>query len=276
MPDIADMPGVPNLFLHGGPGLSCGAERARYGAQLPIHWWDQPRGVVMFAHPFGELVEMATDTVSECAQQCGQPVGLVAHSFGAQLALHVASRIPEQLYAVTLLAPVFDIVDALARVARCVLERRADAAGLQRALRLLAQQPSSRDGFWLLVDELMATPDFLRVYFSDEAANEYAAFVDLMSREPLMDAAAFRALVQDSWDLPTIHGSIALACPVDLVFGKYDVLSNSSDEEAVWLRYFTHARSRHLDAGHFIHLERAPDEWWPRANRASLSNPRAS
>lgn len=268
MPDIVDTPGVPNLFLHGGPGLSCFAEREHYGTTLPIHWWDQPRAVVMFAHPFAELVEMATDTVSECAQQCGQPVGLVAHSFGAQLALHVASRIPEQLYAVTLLAPAFNIVDALARVGRCVLDRRAGAAGLQRALQLLAQQPYNRDCFWLLVDELMATPDFLRVYFSDDADVEYAAFTDLMARESLLDASAFRAILQDSWALQPIHGPIALGCPVDLVFGKYDVLSDSSEEEAIWLQYFAQARSRHLDAGHFVHLERPPDEWWPCANRA--------
>lgn len=268
MPDIVDTPGVPNLFLHGGPGLSCFAEREHYGTTLPIYWWDQPRGVVMFAHPFAELVEMATDTVSECAQQCGQPVGLVAHSFGAQLALHVASRIPEHLYAVTLLAPAFNIVDALARVGRCVLERRADAAGLQRALRLLAEQPYNRDCFWLLVDELMATPDFLRVYFSDDADVEYAAFIDLMAHESLLDASAFRAILQDFWELRPIHGPIALGCPVDLVFGKYDVLSDPSKEEAIWLQYFAQARSRHLDAGHFVHLERPPDEWWPCVNRA--------
>lgn len=268
MPDRVEMPGVPNLFLHGGPGLCCLAEREHYDTTLLIHWWDQPRGVVMFAHPFAELVEMATDTVSECALQCGQPVGLVAHSFGAQLALHVASRIPEHLYAVTLLAPAFNIVDALTRVGRCVLERGADAAGLQRALRLLAEQPYNRDCFWSLFDALLATPDFLRVYFSRDADAQYAAFAGLMAREPLFDASALRAILQDFWELRPIDGPIAPGCPVDLVFGKYDLLSDPSEEEAIWLQYFPQARSRHLDAGHFVHLERPPAEWWPEANRA--------
>jgi hypothetical protein len=38
MPDIVDTPGMPNVFLHGGPGLCCLAEREHYGTTLPIHW----------------------------------------------------------------------------------------------------------------------------------------------------------------------------------------------------------------------------------------------
>lgn len=149
-----------------------------------------------------------------------------------------------------------------------MLERGADAAGLQRALCLLAEPPYNRDCFWSLFDELRATPDFLRVYFSDDAKAQYSAFTRLMARVLLLDAFALRAILQDFWELRPIDGPIALGCPVDLVFGKYDMLSDPSEDEAVWLQYFAQARSRHLDAGHFVHLERPPAEWWPLANRA--------
>lgn len=117
----------------------------------------------------------------------------------------------------------------------------------------------------------MTIPDFLRAYFRDGADVAYAAFTDLMAHESLLDASAFRAILQDFWELRPIHGPIALGCPVDLVFGKYDVLSDSSEEESIWLQYLAQARSWHLDAGHFVHVERPADEWWPRANRAGTA-----
>jgi pimeloyl-ACP methyl ester carboxylesterase len=267
--DIATSMGAPNVFLHGGPGLSCIAEREHYGPSLSIDWWDQPRGIVLFARPFGELVEMATDVVAERAKQCGRPVGLITHSFGAHVALRVAARVPEHIRSLTLLAPVFDVTNGLARVGHRVVERLPHSASLAHALDLLAAQPHNRDCFWLLVDELMATPDFLRVYFSDRADAVYAGFSILMAREPLFDVSAFRTILQDSWEAPPLKSPVHLECPVDIVFGSQDVLTDPTSEGPIWAGYFPHAQIRCVDAGHFVHLELPAEQWWLHASRAS-------
>ncbi|PTB20128.1 hypothetical protein C9I57_13555 [Trinickia symbiotica] len=224
--------------------------------------------MVLFAHPFGELVEMATDLIAERARQYGQPVGLIANSFGAHVALRVAARIPERIHALTLLAPVFDVVDGLARVARRVVDRLPHSESLVRALDLLSAQPYNRDCFWLLVDELMATPNFLRVYFSARADAQYAEFAGLMAREALFDVSAFRTILQDFWNAPALEGPPRVECPVEIVFGREDVLTDSASESNVWAAFFPHAKIRHVDAGHFVHLELPPEQWWPPASRA--------
>jgi pimeloyl-ACP methyl ester carboxylesterase len=266
MPETSALTPVPSLFLHGGPGLSCIAERERYGITLPVEWWDQPRGVVLFARPFGELVEMATDVVAERARHYGHPVNLIGHSFGVHITLRLAARIPEHVRSLTLLAPVLDVTDALARVGRSVVGRLPHSASLVHALDLLAAQPSDRDCFWRMVDELMATPDFLRVYFSDHADALYAGFTDLMAREPLFDASAFRTILQDSWEAPVLECPTHLECPVDIVFGSADVLTDPASDGPVWTDYFPHARIHCVDAGHFVHLELPPEQWWPQAS----------
>ncbi|WP_181321979.1 alpha/beta fold hydrolase [Trinickia symbiotica] len=235
---------------------------------MPVEWWEQPRGVVLFARPFGELVEMATDVLAERARQCGRLVSLIAHSFGAHIALRVAARAPQHIHSLTLLAPVFNVIDGLVRVARSVVERLPHAASLAHALDLLAAQPHNRDCFWLLVDELMATPDFLRVYFSDRADALYTGFSSLMAREPLFDPSAFRTILQDSWETTAPDSPKRLECPVDIVFGSQDVLTDPASEGPVWTGYFPHARICCVDAGHFVHLELQPDEWLPKPSRA--------
>lgn len=174
MDETAERVPMPNIFLHGGPGLSCFAEREHYGSALSINWWDQPGGTVLFARPFSEPVEMTEDVVVERTSHCRQPVGLVAHSFGALLALNVAARIPQHIHGLTLLAPVHNVIDALTRVGRCVVERLPHASSLTRVLGELAARPDDRNCFWSMVNELSNTPDFLRVYFRDDAGTLYA------------------------------------------------------------------------------------------------------
>ncbi|WP_322060989.1 alpha/beta hydrolase [Paraburkholderia sp. J63] len=253
---------LSTLFLHGGPGLSSIAERDLYGHTLPIHWWDQPRSVVLFARPFDALIEAAEDEIRMLADTTGRPVDLIAHSFGAHLALRLVARVPAHVGKLFLLAPVYDIGDAFVRL----------------ATRLLALSPSS-EPLLAALEEFKATSDYARfarlavqvtsfanlfeLYWSAGSATRQRWYLDLLARQSVVDPSAFEVIVRDFWadPLPLLEPVPGIQ-KVQLVFGREDPLINLATERRIWMQLFPHAQSIELDTGHFIHLEAPASHWW--------------
>ncbi|MDS0796272.1 alpha/beta hydrolase, partial [Burkholderia pseudomultivorans] len=145
---------APTLFLHGGPGGCAAFERAHFGRSLPIHWWDQPRSVVLYPSPFGALVGAAEAELRLLAQRGGGPVDVVAHAFGATLALGLAARMPDALGRVVLLAPVADVGAAFVRLAMSLDAGGNDAGFVTAALAAFRERPDFAR-FSLLVDAIV-------------------------------------------------------------------------------------------------------------------------
>ena len=112
------MPAPSILYLHGGPGLGPVFERARYPDSPQVHWWHQPLAKPCAPHPFRDLQDAALAELRRCAAELGAPVTLLASSFGAHLAVHLARHAPEAIARIVLLAPTFDSEDAAIRLAR--------------------------------------------------------------------------------------------------------------------------------------------------------------
>lgn len=249
------------LFLHGGPGLSAIAERALYGSELPIHWWDQPRSVVLYARPFGALLDAAEEEVTRLSAS-GRRVNLVAHSFGTHLALRLAMRMSERLGKIVLLAPVYDIGDAFVRLAHRLLEVTPTSQPLLGAVEEF-RAGSDYSRFARLAAQIMSVANFLDVYWSPGADARRRWFLDLLTHQPVADLNAFEVIVRDFWsEAQIISVQTTVTNPVELIFGRADPLVDVEAERRIWTAFFPHAVSRELDSGHFVHLETEPTMWW--------------
>lgn len=250
----------PTLFLHGGPGLSAIAERDLYAQTLPIHWWDQPRSAVLFARPFGALVDAAEEEARQLAEVSDQPVDLVAHSFGAHLALRLVQRMPERIGRVWLLAPVHDMGNAFVRLATCLLTRSPSSHPLLAALEEF-KADSDYARFARLASQVTSFANFFDLYWSAGAQARRLWYLDLLARHNVIDANAFEVIVRDFWAEPPSPAPTC-AAPVSIVFGREDPLIDLDAERRTWAALFPQAQFSELDTGHFVHLEAPPADWW--------------
>lgn len=253
---------VPALYLHGGPGLSALPERLRLGESLGISWWDQPRPAPDSTRPFAELVEAAHGEFTRRAIECGGKLGLLANSFGAQIALRLANRDPQRIAYITLLAPVRDLQTAFIRLARRLARDRAPAGELLSMAETLARQPDDRERFWQLIAAILATPDFLDAYWSPRAIEQRSWMAALIGDSAVFDFNAFQSIVNDFLNEPPRIGPTLFTGPVSLVLGAHDSLNDNDAEGKAWKAHFPQAELRVVDAGHFPHLERPTDEWY--------------
>ncbi|WP_167760284.1 alpha/beta fold hydrolase [Paraburkholderia pallida] len=253
---------LSTLFLHGGPGLSSIAERDLYGHTLPIHWWDQPRSVVLFARPFGALVEAAEDEIRMLADTTGGPIDLLAHSFGAHLALRLIARVPAHVGKLWLLAPVYDIGDAFVRLATRLLTLSPASEPLLAAL---AEFKATSDyaRFARLAVQVTSFANLFELYWGAGANTRRRWYLDLLARQNLVDPSAFEVIVRDFWADPVPPlDPVAGAQKVQLVFGREDPLVDLDAERHTWMQLFPHAQYVELDTGHFVHLEAPASRWW--------------
>ncbi|MFL9908350.1 alpha/beta fold hydrolase [Paraburkholderia sp. RL17-337-BIB-A] len=250
------------LFLHGGPGLSAIVERALYGETLPVVWWDQPRCEVLFARPYQALLDDVALEAEHLASRGGGKINLLAHSFGAHLALYLAMLMPERIGSITLLAPVFNPADALTRVGEHLTYLAPDRGSLRDAL-VSNREQNSFDSFWTLVERILEVPGFLDVYWGPESHERRRWFLSLIEREPWLDINTLRTILLDYWAGRALTVRTTVRGPVGLVFGVHDVLVDAAQEAVAWKRYFPQATSRQLNAGHFVHLETPPHLWLP-------------
>jgi pimeloyl-ACP methyl ester carboxylesterase len=249
------------LFLHGGPGASAIPERELYGNSLPLIWWDQPRAEVLFAKPYQALLDDAAIQAETLIGGGAHKVNLVAHSFGAHLALHLAVLMPEKIGSIALIAPVFDVSDAIARLGEHVLPMAADPHRLIEALEQNRLQPNRFETFRTLVEEIWDVPGIPDVYWSPASGVRKKWFLEVIAREAWVDFNTFIVILKDFWETKPMNVKTTVAGPVNFVFGTHDVLVDATQEARNWLRYFPDATISQLDAGHYPHLEAPPELW---------------
>lgn len=263
---------LSTLFLHGGPGLSSIAERDLYGHTLPIHWWDQPRSVVLFARPFDALVEAAEDEIRMLADTTGRPVDLLAHSFGAHLALRLIARVPAHVGKLWLLAPVYDIGDAFVRLATRLLTRSPSSEPLLAALEEF-KATGDYARFARLAAQVTSFANLFELYWSAGTNARSRWYLDLLARQNIVDPNAFEVIVRDFWadPLPPL-APVPSVQKVQLVFGREDPLIDLNAERRIWTQLFPPAQCIELDTGHFVHLEAPASRWWKPAQGLQRPN----
>lgn len=251
------------LFLHGGPGLSAGPERERLGRLAQVCWWDQPRVAPGTQGAYASLLEAAEGALRACVARHGGPCHLLASSFGGALAVALAERMPDQIASIVLLSPSTQPELCYARLARHLIAARADSGQLAAALASYMAATDQRPRFWQLIGAIMEVPDFSHYYWHPGAQTQAAWFGALLAQPGMFDAATFQAVLDDYAVHEPSTGRPAFSGPVMVQFGRHDPVLDAECEARQWQRLFPQATVGKVDAGHFIHLELAPEQWLP-------------
>lgn len=250
------------FYLHGGPGASAIPEREWLGESLEVYWWDQPRPKSSALRPFAELVDAAEAEFCRLAAEAGGKMGLLANSFGAHLALHLAHRVPQHISSMVLLSPVCDMETAFIRLARRLAEGSSQREQLSAAAEALEKRPGDREKFWQLVGTIFSCPGFLDAYWSPNAEWQRQWLGELMASNPaVFDFDAFQAITNDFLDGSAVDVKSQFDGPVSAVLGTHDPLIDTQVDGKIWQRCFPQAKVKIIESGHFVHMELPPERW---------------
>jgi len=242
---------TPTFFLHGGPGLNAGVERAWFGDSLPVDWWDQPP-TANAASPFEVLVQACIERIHELATTRVTPVKILAHSFGGQLAIALAERIPHLIESMTLLACSPSLAAAILRMGSRLSADQPDDLELLRAL-----PPSSR--IEPTLSDLMSIIGAWSAYwpvawFGPSSAHTIGHFLSL-SEAMRFDASTFAAVLAESLSHARIPKPVAFTGPVRLFVGSHDRMICPTEDEAHWRHVFPQLQYAVVNCGHMVHFE---------------------
>lgn len=251
------------LYLHGGPGLAPVFERTRFPDAPHIHWWQQPLAKPCAVRPFLDLQAAALEELRRTAAAHGGPVTLAASSFGAHLAVHLASHAPQLVQRIVLLAPTFDPEQAALRLARRAFRVHTDhpAAG-QLAIALAAYEDDpGRPRFWDVFGALSLLPDVTALYFGPNGGADAArSFAELIAQPGAFDGPTSVATSDDFSAIDRRPVASAFAGPVTVLFGAHDPMIDAEQDRAVWGTIFPQAEFFKVETGHFPLLELTLEE----------------
>jgi pimeloyl-ACP methyl ester carboxylesterase len=248
------------LFLHGGPGMSAVGERAWYGDSLRVAWWDQPRELTL--RPYATLVGAARARLHVAVEARGAPVGLLAHSFGAQVALELAKTDAPLIGALVLLAPAHDMRHVWLTLAGLVDSAAAAPAVRAAAARYAAVPDETK--LCALLDALAAVPNLFDHYWASASGAHMTRHRRILAEHPAaFDFPVFKAILLDflrgkAGAPPAIAQDTAF--PVHLLYGTQDRIVDCAAGLPYWRKRFSHASVKLLPCGHFIQFELALDE----------------
>lgn len=250
---------APSVFyLHGGPALGPVFERARYPDAVHVHWWQQPLAKPCAARPYLDLLEATLVEFRRVAAEAGQPLTVMASSFGAHLAVHLARQAPELIKDIVLLAPTFNPEQAALRLARRAFRVHIDhhhAGKLAAALAMYDHDPG-RPRFWDVFGALSLLPDVTELYFGPHGGPDAArSFAELIQQPGAFDGPTSVATSDDFSALDHTPQRSAFDGPVSVLFGAYDPMIDAEQDRKIWEVMFPQAEFFKVDTGHFPLLE---------------------
>lgn len=245
------------LFLHGGPGFSAQLERCRFGERLPVYWWDQPRVPAGVEQPLEFLLDAVEAELERLIATRG-PVGLLASSFGARLALELLQRRSLPLSSLIIVGGTLDPRQAYVRLGQRLAETHHDAH-LRRAAELAAATADEAP-LWALIGAIAAVPNLTDAYWSPSAREQRMLHRGLAAEGTLLDLPTFQAVMTQVLSRPPVERNLDDRVPVRVLVGRLDPMARPTDA-ADWRRYFPCAHVVEVDSGHFPHLELPPAIW---------------
>ena len=250
------------LYLHGGPGLGPVFERTRYPDATHVHWWQQPLVKPCAERPFQDLQHAALEELRRTAAAHGGPVTVMASSFGAHLAVHLARQAPELIRNIVLLAPTFNPEDAALRLARRAFRvhtTHEHAPKLAMALAAYEDDPG-RPRFWDVFGALSLLPDVTDLYFGPQGTQAAKSFVELIQQPGAFDGPTSVATSDDFSAQSHTPVQSPYTGPVSVLFGAYDPMIDADKDRNLWAVIFPQAEFFKVETGHFPLLELTLEE----------------
>ncbi|MRW94606.1 alpha/beta hydrolase [Duganella sp. FT80W] len=244
--------------MHGGPALAPVFERARYPEATHIHWWHQPLAKPCAERPYRDLLDAALAELQRVAGEGGQPLTLMASSFGAHLAVHLARQAPQLVKDIVLLAPTYNPEDASLRLARRAFRVHSHdhhAGKLAAALSMYEHDPG-RPRFWDVFGALTLLPDVTELYFGPTGGAQAASdFRALIQQPGAFDGPSSVAISDDFAALDHTPVASPFTGPVSVLFGTYDPIIDADKDRTLWETVFPQASFFTVETGHFPLLE---------------------
>ncbi|MDR3606227.1 MAG: alpha/beta hydrolase [Oligoflexia bacterium] len=234
-------------------------ERVWFKNRLPVLWWDQPTRFRDPANAFEELVSAAERQLKKLNESNRRPIGLIAHSSGAQIAVELTRRVPERIRSLTLLSCSASVPEAFVRLG----SRLAAEHGFLEPLVASAEARLSAETFWPLLRGINSIPSFTDCYWKSASAR--ARYNEIAKGCRPLHAKTFQLVMENLLDRPPLlfkPGGIDSKVPVNCFFGTHDLLQDIEDAGTRWSRIFPWARLHRLDCGHFPQFETAVEAWF--------------
>lgn len=248
----------PTIFyLHGGPGLGTAFERQRFPDADHVHWWQQPSAVSCATRPYQDLLAATLAEFRLSVDMLGGPMTIMASSFGAHLAVHLARHMPESIARIVLLAPTYNPEAAAMRLARHGLALHAADANADKLVAALAayEADPGRPRFWDVMGALWLLPNVTSLYFGPNSGDEPQVFAYLLQQPGVFDAPSSVATSDDFANHAPAPAASPYTGPVTVIFGQFDPMVDPAADGPIWRTVFPQAQLRTLPTGHFPLLE---------------------
>lgn len=241
------------LFLHWGPGGCCEVERKWFGEAGPVSCWDQPLFGENEAAAWPKLVDAASAELERLARD-GEPVSIVGHSFGGQLALELSHRNPPAIREIVLVNagewPPRMFLSLAARMEREGL----GGPELSKALES-ARAKLTLESFWGLLGQITAVPAFMDLYWGPGSGASRQKYFSLATPDRIVNLPTFSAVMNSFFSAPRPKIPSPFKGSVRLVAGSHDPLMQTEQELKLWKAHFPQIVAKTLDCGHFAQFE---------------------
>ena len=246
------------LFLHMGPGLHAGVERKLLSQEdQQTDFWDQPLDLDPH-HAFRELAEQTAQKVESMYKNLGQPIDLVAHSFGGHISTQVLALNGHRVRSCRFVSTGYDIPRGFANLLRLLAAQPNSSIDFKKKARdLLAvemQEPNLAK-FWEVVSLIVTMPDFMRLYWPADSL--YNSYLELAALFPPLNFSVFKNVLDDFLtNYFKKSPNLSWMGPVHFEIGSKDPLMVVESEMRDWKSLYPQATfSVRQQSGHFVHLE---------------------
>ena len=220
-----------------GPGFHSQIENRIYSDCKAVDFWDQPA-----CENFDDLVAAACKKTSELASLASQPISLIAHSFGGQLARMIQQTQPKDVKEIILVNAALDPFECFINLAANASPaiRQANVQEKVDFILSLASAPGFNDLYWHSVEKMNA----LAPLFTEAPPLSIDAFLKVFPDYLGKKSGLFKS---SSWE-----------GPVKIYHSLHDRLLDKAKDVDSWSQVFPQAEFiRHSDSGHYLLLEDA-------------------
>lgn len=233
------------LFLHFGPGGNADLERKWLsGYNSKVDFWDQPKDVSSFS-----------ELVHRCAERyrVGGYHGIIAHSFGCDLALKIADLLSGSQPKLILISPLRDVPKAFVSLAQHLADETVSQERthqLRLALESVQSGGSRLDAFTQLAKVIGADPLYYRHFWAQP--QKLKAFETVAVELTPLDVKCWQTILVDL----ILNYQMALNGKKAQVYmgAKDPYYGLIRDEETYWKSSGADV-SLIENAGHYPHLE---------------------
>ncbi len=251
------------VFIPGGPGLNSNPERHLFKKDFEylfssVYFFDEPSSIrgdcaksdYSYQNYLKSLVNFFEENIEE------EPSVIVAHSFGVFGAIHLASRNPQSIKGLLLIAPNLDLFHADHLRFQSTLKEYLQHKELEKHKTLLKKTQSLSPRFdQSTIDAFNVLVQNERLFTSYFSNSEVMEKVLLYYTEEgfTFDYDSFLAVRQS---IPSQYNPLKISVSTVAIFGDNDPIIDSNKEIPLLQKTFSQLETFHFsDCGHFPHHE---------------------